>query len=104
MLFRSEVQEAIEAAHSRLNYLEADPLRNAQNGIKVLFKFLLMERQKIKLTEIPKLLENVPLIQSANRRHLNFGSIYLAHWVITQLRRVDAVKVEGDHLVNIDPA
>lgn len=99
----TEVQDAIEAAHSRINYLEADPLRNAQNGIKVLVKFMLMDRQRIKLAEVPKLLANIPLIQSANRRHMNFGNIHLAHWVITQLKRVGAVKVDGNYLVNIDP-
>ena len=99
----TEVQDAIEAAHSRIRYLEADPLRNAQNGIKVLFKFLLMDKQRIKLREVPTLISKVPLIQSANRRHMNFGDIHLSHWVISQLRRVNAVKIEGDELVNVEP-
>ena len=99
----TEAQEAIEAAHSRIRYLEEDPLRNAQNGIKVLVKFLLMEKQRIKLSEVPAMLENIPLIQAANRRHMNFGTIHLAHWVITQLKRVGAVKVEGNELINIEP-
>ncbi len=99
----TEVQEAIEAAHSRIRYLEADPLRNAQNGIKVLFKFLLMDRQRIKLSEVPHIISKIPLIQSANRRHMNFGNIHLSHWVITQLKRVGAVKIEGNELVNIEP-
>lgn len=98
------VQEAIEAAHSRIRYLEADPLRNVQNGIKVLFKFLLMDKQRIKLRDVPTLISKVPLIQSANRRHMNFGDIHLSHWVITQLKRVNAVKIEGDELVNVEPA
>jgi hypothetical protein len=74
----TQVQEAIEAAHSRLNYLEADPLRNAQNGIKVLTKFLLMDKQRVKLSEVPKLLASEPLISVANRRHLSYGEIHLA--------------------------
>jgi glyoxylase-like metal-dependent hydrolase (beta-lactamase superfamily II) len=100
----TEVQDAIEAAHSRIRYLEADPLRNAQNGIKVLFKFLLMDKQRIKLSDVPNLISKVPLIQSANRRHMNFGDIHLSHWVITQLKRVNAVKIEGNELVNVEPA
>ena len=100
----TQVQEAIEAAHSRLNYLEADPLRNAQNGIKVLTKFLLMDKQRVKLSEVPKLLASVPLISVANRRHLSYGEIHLAYWTVTQLKRAGAVKIEGDELVNIEPA
>lgn len=100
----TKVQEAIEAAHSRINYLEADPLRNAQNGIKVLTKFLLMDKQRIKLSQVPKLLASIPLVSVANRRHLSYGDIHLAYWVVTQLKRAGAAKVEGDELVNVEPA
>lgn len=100
----TEVKEAIEAAHSRINYLEADPLRNAQNGIKVLAKFLLMDKQRLKLTQVPKLLASIPLISVANRRYLSYGDIHLAYWTVTQLKRAGAAKVEGDELVNIEPA
>ena len=79
-------------------------MRNAQNGIKVLFKFLLMDRQRIKLSEVPQIISKIPLIQAANRRHMNFGDIHLAHWIITQLKRVGAVTIEGNELVNIEPA
>ena len=100
----TEVQDAIEAAHSRIRYLEADPLRNAQNGIKVLVKFLMMEKQRVKLSQVPKMLDNIPLIKAANRRYMNFSTIHLAHWVVTQLKRAGAVKVEGSELVNIEPS
>jgi hypothetical protein len=96
------VKKAIEVAHSRIDYLEADPLRNAQNGIKVLLKFLLMERQRIKLSEVPKLLNSIPLVKSANQRHMNFGQIHLAHWAITQLRRAGALDVQDNYLVDVE--
>lgn len=98
----TDVKKAIEVAHSRIDYLEADPLRNAQNGIKVLLKFLLMERQRIKLSEVPKLLNSIPLVKSANQRHMNFGEIHLAHWAITQLRRAGALDVEDNYLIDVD--
>ncbi len=98
----TEVKKAIEVAHSRIDYLEGDPLRNAQNGIKVLLKFLLMERQRIKLSEVPKLLNDIPLVKSANQRHMNFGKIHLAHWAITQLRRAGALDVQDNYLVDVE--
>jgi glyoxylase-like metal-dependent hydrolase (beta-lactamase superfamily II) len=98
----TDVKQAIEVAHSRIDYLEADPLRNAQNGIKVLLKFLLMERQRIKLSEVPKLLNSIPLVKSANQRHMNFGKIHLAHWAITQLRRAGALDVQDNYLVDVE--
>jgi hypothetical protein len=83
--------------------LEEDPKRNAQHGIKVLLKFLLMERQRIKLTEVPELLSKVPLVTAANRNYLNYGMIHLAHWVITQLRRSGAAAIDNEFLVDSEP-
>jgi glyoxylase-like metal-dependent hydrolase (beta-lactamase superfamily II) len=98
----TEVEQALKEAYARVAYLEADPLRNAQNGIKVMLKFILMERQKIPLAEVPKLLKAIPLVRAANRNFMNFGDIHLAHWAITQLRRAGAVAVEGSFLVNVE--
>ncbi len=95
------VRQALEEAYSRVAYLEADPVRNAQNGIKVLLKFLLMERQTIPLAEVPKLLQGIPLVRAANRNFLNYGDIHLAHWAVTQLQRAGAAAVDGNLLVNL---
>ena len=98
----TDVQQALKEAYSRIAYLEADPARNAQNGIKVLLKFLLMEKQRIKLTEVPELLSTIPLVTAANRNYIHFGLIHLTHWAITQLRRAGALAVEEEFLVNVD--
>ena len=84
-----------------LEVLEADPARNAQNGIKVLLKFLLMERQAIPLAEVPRLLQSIPLVKAANRNFLNFGDIHLAHWAVTQLQRAGAATIDRQMLVNL---
>lgn len=97
----TDVKAALKEAYSRIGYLEGDPVRNAQNGIKVLLKFLLMERQQIRLTEVPAVLAGIPLVMATNRRYLNFGLIHLAHWAITQLRRAGALAVEEDRVVNV---
>lgn len=96
------VGQALKEAYSRIAYLEADPVRNAQNGIKVLLKFLLMERQAIRLADVPRLLSGIPLVEAANRNYMNYGAIHLAHWAITQLRRVGALEIEGDMLINVE--
>lgn len=98
----TDVKQALKEAYSRIGYLEADPLRNAQNGIKVLLKFLLMERQTIRLVEVPQLLSSIPMVAAANRNYMNYGAIHLAHWAITQLRRVGALAIDGDKLVNVE--
>ncbi len=98
----TDVKAALSEAYSRIAYLEADPIRNAQNGIKVLLKFLLMERQKIRLTDVPALLAGIPLVTAANRRYMNYGLIHLAHWAITQLRRAGALAVDEQFVVNVE--
>ncbi len=98
----TDVKAALKEAYSRISYLEEDPIRNAQNGIKVLLKFLLMERQKIRLIDVPALLESIPLVTAANRRYMNFGLIHLAHWAITQLRRAGALAVDEQFIVNVE--
>lgn len=98
----TDVRQALKEAYSRIAYLEADPVRNAQNGIKVLLKFLLMERQAIRLSEVPQLLNGIPLVEAANRNYINYGAIHLAHWAITQLRRVGALDIVGDTIVNVE--
>ena len=97
----TNVKQALKEAYSRVAYLEADPVRNAQNGIKVLLKFLLMERQAIPLAEVPKLLQGIPLVRAANRNFMNYGDIHLAHWAVTQLQRAGAAKIDQHMLLNI---
>jgi glyoxylase-like metal-dependent hydrolase (beta-lactamase superfamily II) len=96
----SDVEGALARARSRLAYLEADPVRNAQNAIKVLLKFLLLERQRIALTEVPALLLSMPVFETANARFLKETPEALATWATKQLTRSLAARVEGEHLLN----
>ncbi|MDC8757765.1 MBL fold metallo-hydrolase [Janthinobacterium fluminis] len=95
-----DVAGALRRAHSRLDYLMADPLRNAQNAIKVLLKFLLLERQSIALADVPALLTAMPVFDAANRRFLRQGPEALGQWAVEQLLRAGAARVEGEHLLN----
>jgi glyoxylase-like metal-dependent hydrolase (beta-lactamase superfamily II) len=63
-----DVAGALGRAYSRLDYLSADPKRNAENAVKVLVKFLLLERQRIALAELPALLAAIPVVASAMRQ------------------------------------
>lgn len=91
---------ALRRAHSRLDYLAADPLRNAQNAVKVMLKFLLLERQRIALAELPALLAGMPVFDEANRRFLRQSPQALAQWVVEQLMKAGAARIEGEHLLN----
>ncbi|MFC3108427.1 MBL fold metallo-hydrolase [Undibacterium arcticum] len=94
------IEAALERARSRLDYLAADPVRNAQNAVKVLLKFLLLERQVIAVTELPQLLSGIRLIAESNRRYLGHSMPDLAQWVVAQLVRAGAAELVDGKLVD----
>ena len=96
----ADVKAALERAFSRLDYLAADPVRNAQNAVKVLLKFLLLERQRIALADVPRMLSAIRLFRESNRRYLRQDDDALAQWLVGQLARAGAAEVVGDELVN----
>ncbi|WP_295999489.1 MBL fold metallo-hydrolase [Rugamonas sp.] len=96
----TDVAAALLRARRRLDYLSADPVRNAQNAVKVLLKFLLLERQRIALAEVPALLLSLPLFERTNARLLRQPPLRLAQWTVSQLLRSTAARIDGDDLVN----
>jgi glyoxylase-like metal-dependent hydrolase (beta-lactamase superfamily II) len=96
----TDIDKALATAFSRIDYFIADPARNAQNAIKVLLKFLLLDRQQIPLDEVPKLLGGMRLFGEANRRYLKVPETELAQWAVTQLVRADAAEVTTEVLRN----
>ncbi len=98
----ADVASALERAFSRIDYLQVDPARNAQNGVKVLLKFLLLERQSLALAALPQLLEAIPVIRAANARYLVMAPDVLANWAVEQLVRAGAAQVIGPALVNAE--
>ena len=98
----ADVQGALARAYSRLDYLAADPVRNARNAVKVLLKFLLLERQQMPLAEVPRLLSEIRLFRESNRRFLSQDEASLAQWAVTQLVRAGVAQIVGDVVQNRD--
>ena len=96
----SDAKGALERAFSRLDYLSSEPARNAQNAVKVLLKFLLLERQRIAVADVPALLAAMPLFREANRRFLRQETAALAEWAVAQLVKAGAAQVDGEQLTN----
>ena len=96
----TEVRTALDTAFSRLAYLAADPLRNAENAVKVLLKFLLLERQRIALADLPSLMADVRLFAMVNRRYFHHSDKELADWITARLVRAGAARIEHGMLCN----
>ncbi len=95
-----DIDDALEKAFSRLDYLQADPLRNAHNGIKVLVKFLLLERGRIALAQLPAMMRDIPLLRITNARYLQMEEAALARWCVAQLEKAGAARSDGVFLLD----
>ncbi|MGJ7915129.1 MBL fold metallo-hydrolase [Massilia sp. LXY-6] len=96
----TDVEAALQRAYGRLDYLAADPVRNAENGVKVLLKFLLLARRDIPLAEVEALFETVPLLVLARARFLPRPPAELARWAVRALEKAGAARLHGDVLVD----
>ena len=114
----ADVAAALQRAYSRLDYLASAPKRNAENAVKVLVKFLLLERQRLALADVAGLLASIPVVGSALRQ-MDIASleadqappepppasppdpyITLANWAVSSLIRARAARIDGDFLAD----
>lgn len=96
-----DVDAALGRARQRLDYLAADPRRNARNAVKVLVKFLLLERGKMPLASLPGLLASIPLIERVRSIVLDMDADALAQWAAAALVHAGAARIEGEHLIDL---
>jgi glyoxylase-like metal-dependent hydrolase (beta-lactamase superfamily II) len=95
-----DVAAALDRAYARLDYLAADPVRNAENAARVLLKFLLLERRRLPLADVESLCASVPLLVLARERFLHGTGGDLAARLVRALVKAGAARVEGDTLVD----
>jgi len=95
-----DVEAALARARRRLDFLSADPKRNAEYAVKVLLKFLLLERQSMPVADVAPLFASIPLMQAIASRHLGMSTEQLASWTVKQLVRACSARVENDILLN----
>jgi glyoxylase-like metal-dependent hydrolase (beta-lactamase superfamily II) len=96
-----DVAGALARARGRLDYLSADPVRNAENAVKVLLKFLLLERRALALDSVAALLQAIPLVERVRSHYLGLGASGLAQWAVAALLRAGAARVENGRLVDV---
>jgi len=75
-------------------------VRNAENGIKVLLKFLLLERREMTLIEVENLFGTIPVLVLARERFLPRPPAELAQWAVRALVKAGAARVQDGWLVD----
>jgi glyoxylase-like metal-dependent hydrolase (beta-lactamase superfamily II) len=86
---------ALDRARARLDWLAGDPRRNAENAVKVMLKFLLLERRRLARAELAPLLASIPLAVHAGQTVLGMAPAELAEWALRALVRSGAARLDG---------
>jgi glyoxylase-like metal-dependent hydrolase (beta-lactamase superfamily II) len=93
------VQKALDRCFSRLDALQADPLRSVRTVLKVMLSFSLLERGRLPLAGAAAWLQGVPMYREYNERYLRLPPEQLAQWLIGELEKAGAAHREGEWLV-----
>ena len=93
-------EAALEAAYGRLDFLTAEPARNARHALKSLLSFLLLAHQHLPLARVQQLLADVPMFRTINANFFRQPEAALAQWAVAQLVRAGVAVVEDGVLIN----
>ncbi len=98
----TDVAGALARARSRLAFLQADPKRNADNAVKVMLKFLLLERQQMPMGDVVALFESNQVMAGARKRFLGGDALEQAERTAAALVKAGVARREGALLFNAD--
>lgn len=96
----TDIKAALRRAHSRLDYLQADSVRQARITVKVMIKFMLLERQRLRMDELGPLLQRTPLLAEIHRRFFDEPVEQLAAGCAAELVNSGAARRDAHWLVN----
>ena len=91
----TEVSKALDIAFSRIDYLRADPIRNAKNALKVLIVFKLMELRSMPVSELLLLVDNARSMRAAANL-LSDDRAGLVRKCLAELAASGVLRMEGE--------
>ncbi len=99
----TDVGPALERASGRLDYLRADPRRNAAHALKVLVKFKLLEQRRMTRDALMQWMAQAPLLERVRLRYLEGAPLpeVLAQ-VLAGLVKAGAATVDDEMVCNSD--
>lgn len=97
-----DLPAAIDRAMRRLDAMWSDPARNARNALRVLVKFLLLDRERVEFEAMAHDLRNASVLRNSARQiGMELRDALL--WGVDELERQGQLAREGGWLVNRDP-
>ena len=89
------VAASVAKVRSRLEAFARDPAKNARHMAKVMFVFALLDRGSMPAGDVRKYLETVPCYADIAQRFLGQLPGDLAPWMLADLERAGAIRVDG---------
>jgi glyoxylase-like metal-dependent hydrolase (beta-lactamase superfamily II) len=93
------VGRSLENAFQRLDAYERDPAKLARHALKVMLSFSLMIQGKLALAELPRFFADRPIYGDINRRFLRLSEADLRQYLVRDLERAGALKLEDGWLL-----
>jgi glyoxylase-like metal-dependent hydrolase (beta-lactamase superfamily II) len=93
----ANVSQALDIAYSRLDYLQADPARNAKNALKVLIVFKLMETRAMRIGTLIAMTESARAMRAAaDMLAPAHARRALIEKLLMELAKSGALKLDGE--------
>lgn len=90
----ADVAGSIATVRAKLDAFARDPGKNARHGTKVMFVFALLDKEAMRVDEVPAYLGSVPFYREVSERFLGLAPAALAEWLLAELARAGAVAIE----------
>ena len=98
----ADVPAAIARARTRLDALASDRARNARNALRVLVKFLLLDRESVELPVlVHDLREAAVMVNAASQIGMSLADAL--EWAASELEDQGQLRREGETLFNREP-
>jgi glyoxylase-like metal-dependent hydrolase (beta-lactamase superfamily II) len=95
----TEVAIALERAFSRTRAFEADSQRVARHALKVLLTFHLLDRERLRIADVPARLDAIGICRDLNAACLELAPEPLADMLLSDLQRADVIRRDGEFIV-----
>jgi glyoxylase-like metal-dependent hydrolase (beta-lactamase superfamily II) len=92
------------SAYSRLEGFERDLTRLARHTAKVMIVFALLQKGRMAIAELPRYCETVGILRHLNREFFGMTPEAMAEWLVADLERGRAIRVEGGDVLPLVPA
>jgi len=93
------VARSLASAFQRLDAFERDPAKLARHGLKLMLSFSLMIHGRIAIAELPRFFADRPIYEHVNQRFLHLPEAELSAYLVRDLERLGALKIEDGWLV-----